>query len=599
MLAKLRIATVSAIRRSGWMLGLVLLFGLAILLSQDLFRSPIVPFGDEAANSLRIFKAKHFQLLWGNFSRWHFHHPGPAYFYFLAAGEFLIYDLLRLTPAAFNAQIVSSMLLAFIFAAGALAILRRHFRSRTFPALAALMLALVACTVNHSLPNLMLVSVWPPAWLLGNYLFFIAAATAIGAGDLAVLPALAAGGALLAQGHASQAPFVLLISAGAGAAGLWRRRGDGNWRELARLNRTRLLASAAIVAVLAAPIVLETWVHDPDNLDAMRHYIWSSRGHFNTISQAVNFCAVSYCSLPDTERWALEPLGGQLQAAIGRNWAVGFWAIPWALTAAVFVRVRRTGAGLNLVCWSALLVTAISAAMFFVWAMKLTGEFFAFNGLFIYAIHVLGLWILCGMLTENIPDGWNRWGMAAALTALLALVLWNAPAFRNAYRGGPMIKRALERRAWIPTTGVRLQFEHDLWPFAMGVADGMERSGVPFCVASQWAFMFDPERVCRGALTWPALRVHTVSTGRPPSSVRLVETARLAVDVVPAASQSPPLRIGKFDIDDEKEGFNEPEEGLRWTRAAAHVRFRLAAPVHQSPLPSGAHHRRGVSGPPR
>lgn len=578
MLFKLRTAIAIAAHRTAWLAGLVLLFGLAVFLSGHLFHSPVTPFGDEASNSLGVFDAKHFNLLLGNFSRWHFHHPGPAYFYFLAAGEFLFHDFLRLTPAAFNAQILSSILMSFLFGAGALAIFRRHFRSKAFPALAALMLALVACAVNHSLPDLVLATIWPPGWILINFLFFAAAAMAVAAGDLAMLPALAAGGALLAQGHASQAPFVAVISFGACAAGFRRQAGAGTWRELAHRNRTRLIVSAVLVAVVAAPIVLEIWLHDPDNVDAIRHYVWASRGHFNTIPQAVKFCAGFLLFTSDTERWALEPLRGQLMVALGRKWVIGFWLATLLLAAAVWLRVRRDGLAMSPFVRSALLVIALASVMFFVWSMKLTGEFFAFNGLFIYALHIAGLWLLCGILTDTMPDAWNKWSIPAALVALVALVAVNANAFRSVYPDHPMIRRALVRFGEIRPAEVKLQFDHDRWPFAMGVADGMARAGVPFCVDSQWTYMFGPERVCRDAFRWPILRVHSNAADQHASSTRLAEGPDRAVDLEPAARESLPLRIGVNDAGDEKEGFNEPESGWRWTRRLAHVRFQIVEP---------------------
>ena len=558
------------------MAGLLILFGLFVLLSPELFRAPIIPYGDEAANSYRVFRARHFEQLLGNFSRWQFHHPGPAYFYLLAAGEFLFHDLLRLTPAPFNAQILSAMLLSLVFAAGALAIFRRHFASSAFPALAALMLALVTFAVNRGLPNLMMVSIWPPGWMLANFLFFAAAAMAVGAGDLAILPAMVGGGALLAQGHVSQAPFVILMAAGACAAGMWQRRGDGSWRELARRNRARVILSVAIVAVVAAPIAVELRIHEPDNLDAILGYVVASRGHFNTFPQAVKFCAGFLLFTPDIERWAFDPLRGQLFGALHRGSVIGFWAVALALAGAVFVRARRMRPGEKAFVWSALLVCALAWAMFLIWALKLTGEFFAFNGLFIYSLHALALWTLCGLLAGRLPDVWRRWATPITMLVLAAFVLLGASAFRNAYMGSLLVQRTLAQLNRIPATGVKLQFNQDQWPFMMGVAESLARSGTPFCVASQWAFMFEPERVCRNALGWPALSFHAPSGPREPASTRLIEDARLVVDLVRPESTPLPFRIGVRDGLDEKDGFHAPEGDSRWTKAAAHVRFRLA-----------------------
>lgn len=111
----------------------------------------------------------------------------------------------------------------------------------------------------------------------------------------------------------------------------------------------------------------------------------------------------------------------------------------------------------------------------------------------------------------------------------------------------------------------------------MGVADSLARSGTPFCVASQWTFMFEPERACRNVLGWPALSFHAPSGPCKPTSTRLIDDDALAVDVVPPESKPLPLKIGMSDDFDEKEGFHAPGDELRWTKAVAHVRFRLAS----------------------
>src|ERR1017187_9572233 len=91
---------VLAERVGGSTLILAALFLLLILaLNADVFRKPIIEDGDFAANSLIVQQAKHLHLLVGHYSRWGFHHPGPAYWYLFALGEFLFYDTLHLVPA--------------------------------------------------------------------------------------------------------------------------------------------------------------------------------------------------------------------------------------------------------------------------------------------------------------------------------------------------------------------------------------------------------------------------------------------------------------------------------------------------------------------
>jgi hypothetical protein len=48
--------------------------------------------------------SKQFRLLTGHYSRWHFHHPGPAFLYLFALGEFVFDDLFHVVPAPYNGQ---------------------------------------------------------------------------------------------------------------------------------------------------------------------------------------------------------------------------------------------------------------------------------------------------------------------------------------------------------------------------------------------------------------------------------------------------------------------------------------------------------------
>src|SRR5271165_5126166 len=79
---------------------------LILVLNVQLFTKPIVEHSDFAANSLLVQQAKHFKLLTGHYSRWFFHHPGPAFLYLFALGEFLFHDVLHIVPAPYNGQLL-------------------------------------------------------------------------------------------------------------------------------------------------------------------------------------------------------------------------------------------------------------------------------------------------------------------------------------------------------------------------------------------------------------------------------------------------------------------------------------------------------------
>src|SRR6185295_9336068 len=72
----------------------------AILLNnaRPIFSDAHYETGDLAANSLQVIRAKHFELVLGNYSRFGFYHPGPAFFYVYAAGEALFHDVLGIVP---------------------------------------------------------------------------------------------------------------------------------------------------------------------------------------------------------------------------------------------------------------------------------------------------------------------------------------------------------------------------------------------------------------------------------------------------------------------------------------------------------------------
>ena len=73
--------------------------------------------GDGGANSILIAQAKHFTLLIGNYSREGFNHPGPAYMYVQAAGQWLFFYALHLVPTAWNAHVLAVFVLNSAFVA--------------------------------------------------------------------------------------------------------------------------------------------------------------------------------------------------------------------------------------------------------------------------------------------------------------------------------------------------------------------------------------------------------------------------------------------------------------------------------------------------
>src|ERR1700753_3629488 len=85
----------------------VTFFAVLLIINRELFNLPIFEYTDFAANAIQVERAKHFRELLGNYSRWGFHHPGPAFFYIFALGERVLHDWLHLVPSEMNAHILS------------------------------------------------------------------------------------------------------------------------------------------------------------------------------------------------------------------------------------------------------------------------------------------------------------------------------------------------------------------------------------------------------------------------------------------------------------------------------------------------------------
>src|SRR5580692_5190229 len=112
-----------------WVVPSVLLFVLLCARNRFLFTDRLYEQGDSAANSILIAQARHFTLLVGNYSREGFNHPGPAYMYVQAFGEYLFQSWLHVVPTAWNAHMLSVFALDSAFVALAVAVVYGWTRS--------------------------------------------------------------------------------------------------------------------------------------------------------------------------------------------------------------------------------------------------------------------------------------------------------------------------------------------------------------------------------------------------------------------------------------------------------------------------------------
>jgi hypothetical protein len=230
----------------------VLFAGVVLAINGHWFRNPIIESADMAANSIQVYHAKLFRELLGNYSRWQFHHPGPVFFYLLAAGEYLFRDWLRIVPAALNAQLVTLVLVKTALLFGSIEIFARHFAGTLFRPFTLSAAVLLIWSVNHAQPSAALVSLWMPHVALFAFLFFAAACASAAAGRAEDLPLLALGAMMLVHLHVAQFLFAGILSLAACTA-----LAVGARREL-RQHAGAIALSAGIVGLFLLPMVLES-----------------------------------------------------------------------------------------------------------------------------------------------------------------------------------------------------------------------------------------------------------------------------------------------------------------------------------------------------
>ena len=464
-----------------------------LLANAGLFSTPIFEHTDFALNSFQVREAKAFHELLGNYSRWRFHHPGPAVFYLMAFGEWLFYDATRLVPAPMNAQILTLILFNTALIFGVIRIFLGHFPAPAFPPLALAAVAFVAAAINHAVAGSAPVSAWMPHVALFPFLFFLAVCASVAAGEIRRLPLLAAAGMLLVHLHVAQCLFAAVLGGAACYSG-FRRRGAAPWRR-------PVIAAAAVVGVFLAPILIEIALHEPDNLDDVLTYAAGHPGARKSLGVALWYFGtfLAYLPLPETARPGFESLWASfVQPYVALYWLV--FASAAVLTALAWRRGRKM---LPPFLGFAALACAAVSVLFLFWGTRISGELYNFNGYFIYSLQFMLWLVLAAMVAPAIP----RRAAPAVWAAALVLLAASAPRFKMTYTGLPDLPAIAAGIPRLEPGKLRLDFRGVEWERAAGIGIQLARTGKPFCV-SEREFTFGWPNVCREstAQTAPGFR---------------------------------------------------------------------------------------------
>jgi hypothetical protein len=451
-----------------------------------LFTTRLYEDADMGANSILVEQARHFTLLVGNYSRDHFHHPGPAYMYVKAAGESLFWAWLHVVPTAWNGQLLAVYALNGMFMAVVAGV--GYGWNGSLRGAAACLAAVVAFASVH--PAL-LSSDWMPYLYVAAYIAFLVAAASVAAGRARDAWMLALTGWFLIHGHACFLFFVPVISCVVLAAVLWpRRHGLGtSVRSFFATQRRVWVPVAVISAVFAFPIVANLALHWPGQFGDYLAYASSGRAGGHSLAEAVRDALWYWW--PYRDAWVVPAAGYAVAAAVTR------WLAPTPL--------RRFLVAL-------LAVNAVSSLAFVYYAATGIDVISArYVGYFYWSAPVITLLVIVVGLIEAMPA---RLGAAAAIgAAVLALAaLAVAPDTHTSTNSsdpavlssGPDTDPALPGAVAALASRsagrmIVLRFDQKSWPDVTGFLVQAERTGVRACVLNPvWTFLMTSQFICTG-----------------------------------------------------------------------------------------------------
>jgi hypothetical protein len=469
------VTAVSPVPRRPWWIWAVPFAVLLTVLcarSRFLFSQNFYEQGDAGANSILIQQAMHFTLLVGNYSREGFNHPGPAYMYVQAFGQWIFFYGLHLVPTAWNAHLLAVFVLNSAILA--LAVLIVYGWARSLRAAAACFaVILIFGAVHPPAVN----SDWMPYLYVSMYCVFLIAGASVAAGHLRDLWIFALTGWFLIHGHACFLFIVPVITAAVvlALACAHRRTPVASLRRFAR-QRGTWVPVVAISALFALPIVVNLVLHWPGDFGKYFAYSNSSQAGGHGVRQIVRYALWFWW--PHRHAWAAVLL------VYGAALAVTLWLSRGTLRRSLLMAL-----GINAV--SSLAVLAYAAAGI----DNLNQYYIAY---FYWSAPMLALLVIAVGISQALT--FRAAGLLVAAGSIAALVVFTlvpgtSTSTHDADAGLPRAVAALAARAH--GREIVLSITHPAWVDTTGFLVQAERVHVRACLDSpQWTFMMTSQFIC-------------------------------------------------------------------------------------------------------
>ena len=461
-------------RRPWWIWAAPFAIVLAVLVvrSRFLFTASFYEQGDAGANSILIQQAMHGTLLVGNYSREGFNHPGPAYMYVQAAGQWLFLYVLHLVPTAWNAHVLGVFALNSAFVAMITGVV--YGWTRSLRGAAVCLAVLLGCV---SAEPWILSYDWMPWMYVPAYLTFLVAAASVAAGGSRDLWILTLAGWFLIHGHACFLFFVPVILAAVLVTVVWQH---GTRASLRAFSRARVWVPVAVIsAVFALPIVVNLALHWPGDFGKYFSYTSSSRAGGHGPGQVVRYVLWFWWRGGRTWAAALVPVV---------SYAVAIAAVGWLSRGAM----RRFLAALLAVN----VVSTLAFACYVAVGIDSLSDYYI--GYFYFSAPIITLLVIALAVVHAppMPLGAVLAAGAAVLgVALFAAAPATAVSTEDTDAALPHAVQTVAAQAHGKTIVIR--FNHNAWIDVTGFLVQAERTGVRACVQDPaWTFMMTRQFIC-------------------------------------------------------------------------------------------------------
>lgn len=470
-----------------------------------IFGPATIETGDFAANALQILNARHFQDIYGNYSRWGFNHPGPFFFYVYAVGETVFLDWLKLVHSPDQAHVLAGIILQSTIFAWASVEFARITRTLNL----VVFIAVAAFVLPHTLAALS--SIWPPHVLLAPYFALIISCASLSLGNTRALVVAILMTCILCHGHVAQPLMTIPMLGLALAIHVWHGRAThGHVGHALRAMRTPLLISAVIIAIFLVPIAIDLSRCPDCNAYRILAYLHSSATDTKpNWHQAFNYIASFF--IFDHQPQSISAFPG-IPFFTHRVLAVMFCiAVMCFLPYVMRNRIERKQF-LALRAMTVFIVLALVLSL--IWAKRITGGLYEFNAFFVYAILLAAYLTISATLVSPLRSQ-LAFQTGFLLTIAAAVVLAKAP--RPAVVSQRSALKAPSPSLNEPKVLALLtQENHDNWPTTVTLALWLARQDIPFMVPNDWAFLFGWNR---------ALNIQNILASKLPLQIWYVSNA--------------------------------------------------------------------------